>query len=229
MSLCGLVFVSTVTDLHRQQQSELGPDRRPPCLGLPPQLEFLLQVFNMKPFLWYWCVFLWIYREDTCFFLNRYNDSYSQCNQGSAPDDHGDEIRSRSIQIVWISAGLFHKPKQFSKWLAIKKNYIESTNIFLGSLDYFSYDADTANTFGDRYATIQTHVWRSYVSYVLMFTLFKFLSQAHTMKLQVWYLPGWGISCRSCDTINGAFDNSGRRRGEFYAAADTFLADIFTS
>lgn len=65
--------------------------------------------------------FLWIYREDTCFFLNRYNDSYSQCNQGSAPDDHGDEIRSRSIQIVWISAGLFHKPKQFSKWLAIKK------------------------------------------------------------------------------------------------------------
>lgn len=108
-----------------------------------------------------------------------------------------------------------------------KKTYIESTNIFLGSLDYFSYGADTANTFGDRYATIQTHVWRSYVSYVLMFTLFKFLSQAHTMKLQVWYLPGWGISCRSCDTINGAFDNSGRRRGEFFAAADTFLADIY--
>lgn len=49
------------------------------------------------------------------------------------------------------------------------------------------------------------------------------------MKLQVHVdLPGWGISCRSCDTINGAFDNLGRRE-EFFAAADTFLADIFTS
>lgn len=67
------------------------------------------------------CFFVDLSRRYLFFFLNRYNDSYSQCNQGSAPDDHGDEIRSRSIQIVWISAGLFHKPKQFSKWLAIKK------------------------------------------------------------------------------------------------------------
>lgn len=100
MSLCGLVFVSTVTDLHRQQQSELGPDRRPLCvLGYRLGSSFSFRCSIRTLFFDIGVFFGGFIGKIPGFFLNRYNDSYSQCNQASALDDHGDEIRSRSIQM----------------------------------------------------------------------------------------------------------------------------------
>lgn len=86
-------FVSTVTGLHRQQQSEVGPACWPSCLGLLPfGSGSLHQVFNTNPWLWFSCCSR-IHSSDIQIFLNRYTTIAVAIrrNRGNAPSDHEDE------------------------------------------------------------------------------------------------------------------------------------------